>query len=244
MRLIMANHERILEQASELIRRATSDVRQRRNRRRKRRRRAFARFVRTSALLALATVVIIVTMIATRTLLGPLGVEGAIAAPLALIVAWTAIIFGSRAARPTPQTIVKADLAQLPAQTEEWLDRQRWTLPADAQLQLDAIVLRLETLAPQLQRLDAQQPSAIEIRRLLGEELPELVRNYQKVPQALQRQPLYGGPSPDRQLVEGLTTIDEEIGRMHARLAADDLHALATQQRYLETKYKRDGKLE
>jgi hypothetical protein len=43
--------------------------------------------------------------------------------------------------------------------------------------------------------------------------------------------------------VEGLTTIDVAIDRLHARLAADDLRALATQQRYLEMKYKDDDKL-
>jgi hypothetical protein len=70
------------------------------------------------------------------------------------------------------------------------------------------------------------------------------VNVYQKVPRALQQQPLHGGPSPDRQLVEGLTTVEEAIGRIHERLAADDMRALATQQRYLEIKYKGDGELE
>ncbi len=83
------------------------------------------------------------------------------------------------------------------------------------------------------------------MRRLLAEELPELVRGYQKVPRALRGQPLHGGHSPDRHVIEGLATIDEEIGRMQARLAADDVRALATQQRYLEIKYKGDrNKLE
>jgi hypothetical protein len=91
-----------------------------------------------------------------------------------------------------------------------------------------------------LAALDPQTVPAADFRRLVGEELPELIRGYQKVPRALQSQPLHGGPSPDRQLVAGLATIDEEIGRMHTRLATDDLHALATQQRFLESKYKRD----
>jgi hypothetical protein len=242
----MSTPERILEQTTELVRRVSVSARQRAKRRRKRRRRAFVKLVKTAVWMAAATIAIVVAMIASGSLLGPLGVEGVIATPIAILAAWTAIAYWQwgRRSKATPQLIVTADLAQLPARTEEWLEQQRRTLPAAAQQQLDAIAPRLEALALQLQTLDPQKPAAIEVRRLLGEELPELIRGYQKVPRSLQRQPLHGGPSPDRRLVEGLTTIDEEIGRMHARLAEDDLHALATQQRYLEIKYKGDGKLD
>jgi hypothetical protein len=195
-------------------------------------------------LMMLATFVIIPAMIAKGWLLGPLGVEGLLATPILLITTWAAILWWALAPRTTPRAIVKADIAQLPAQTDEWLDEQRRMLPMAAQGSLDSIAVRLEALTPQLQTLDAQQPAAVEIRRLLGEELPELVRGYQKVPRALQQQPLHGGLSPERQLVEGLATIDQQIGRVHEQLAADDLHALATHQRYLDLKYKRDGKLE
>jgi hypothetical protein len=236
----MSTPERIFEQAAELLRRVSSEARQRSERGRKRRRRLLARMVKTAALMALSTFVIVVGMISGGFLFGPRGVEGLIAAPFAIVVAWTAILYWSLRSRPTPRVLVKSDLAQLPARTEEWLDAQRWTLPAAAQQRLDSIALRLEALAPQVQALDPQTPAAAEVRRLIGEELPELVRGYQKLPRALQSQPLHGGHSPDRRLVEGLATIDEQIERVHLRLAADDLHALATQQRYLEIKYKGD----
>jgi len=190
-----------------------------------------------------ATFVIVAGMIAGGWLLGPRGVEGLFALPIALLATWASILyasFGRRVALPKPH--VKLDLAQLPSRTEEWLDQQRRALPSPALRALDSMAQQLEALTPQLQALDPQTPAAFEIRRLLGEELPELVRGYRKVPAALQRQPLHGGPSPDQRLVEGLATIAEEIGRMHARLAADDLNALATQQRYLEVKYKDSGK--
>jgi hypothetical protein len=109
---------------------------------------------------------------------------------------------------------------------------------------VDSILLRLETLTPQLAALPADSQAAHELKRLLSEELPELVSGYQRVPRALKGKPTLGGQTPDRQLVEGLATIDEQIEQMHARLAADDLRALATQQRYLELKYKGDKKLE
>ncbi|HEY0269622.1 MAG TPA: hypothetical protein VGC10_01365, partial [Sphingomonas sp.] len=95
----------------------------------------------------------------------------------------------------------------------------------------------------QLATLDPKMPEALEARRLIADELPELIRGYRKVPQSLRRQPMDGGLSPDRQLADGLRTIDEEIARMNARLASADLKALATQNRYLEIKYKGDGEI-
>lgn len=242
----MSRKERIFEQALELTRRASSPAsRQRAKRRRRRRRRVFLKIAKTAVLLWLATAVIVVGMISSGFLLGPRGIEGLIAMPIALILSWAAILYWSlTSSKTSQQAIAKTDVAQLPARTEEWLEAQRRRLPAAARDQLDAIVLRLEALSPQLQTLDPQRLEGLEIRRLLGEELPELVSGYQKVPRVLQQQPLHGRPSPDRQLVEGLATIEDAIGRIHERLAADDMHALATQQRYLEIKYKRDGELE
>jgi len=155
---------------------------------------------------------------------------------------WAAILFVAFR-RKSPRVIAKSDLPQLPARADEWLQTQRASLPAEAQSQIDAIALRLEALSPQLQALDPHAPVALEARRLLSEELPELVRGYQKIPAALQRVPLHGGPSPNGQLVQGLATIDEAIARMHEGLAAGDLRALAVQQRFLESKYK-PGKVE
>jgi hypothetical protein len=240
----MSTLERIIEQATDLARELSADSRQRAKRRRKRRRRLFIKIVKTGSVMMFATIAIVVGMIAGGWLLGPSGAEGWLALPCLLFATWAMILyvsFGRKAALPKPS--VKLDLAQLPSRTEEWLEQQRRALPPAAQRELDSMTLRLEALAPQLQALDPQASSALEVRRLLGEELPELVRGYRKVPPALQRQPLHGGASPDQRLVEGLVTIGEEIDRMHARLAADDLHALATQQRYLEVKYKDGGKL-
>jgi hypothetical protein len=179
-------------------------------------------------------------MITGGLLLGPRGIEGLIAAPLALLTTWAVILFFALrpGRRATPRTIAKADLRQLPAQTEDWLEGQRLKLPASSQAQLDAIGQRLEAIAPQLNGLDPQLVEAVQIRRLIGEELPELVHGFQKVPVELRRRPLHDGPSPEQRLVDGLATIEEQLGRLHARLAQGDLHELATHQRYLELKYK------
>lgn len=209
----------------------------------RRKRRRFVRIVRAILGIVLSTFVIIPAMIAGGLLLGPSGYEGLFLAPLVLFATWAAILYWALRKRVSPTAIVRAQIAQLPAQTEEWLEEQRARLPAAAQSTIDSLADRLEQLTPQVEVLPPDAPAAMEIRRLLSEELPQLVQGYRKVPRALAQQPLYGGPSPERQLLEGLDTIDKQIGRVHERLAADDLHALATHRRYLELKYdpKDDG---
>lgn len=228
--------------AEETVHRLSPEGRAVARRRRERRRAAFLRLARR---LIAATVAIFVAVLAAGMIIGPIGLGGLMAAVLALVLAWVAIIaWSARDREMPPERFVQSDLAQLPQRTETWLETQRPALPPPAQRQVDQINLALERMAPQLAALDPREPAAIEVRRLIGEELPELVRGYGRVPEHLRRQPLNGGLSPDRQLVEGLETIGEEIGRMNAQLAAGDLHALATQQRYLELKYKGDDTLE
>jgi hypothetical protein len=169
----------------------------------------------------------------------PLGIGGVIlAAMLFAGLALGALLWpaGARiAALPTATTA----LAQLPLSTEVWLANQRAALPPPAQRLADGIGLKLEQLAPQLQRLDDKEPAAFEIRRLIADELPELVRGYQRVPDHLRRDGV-NGMSPDKQLIEGLTVVDSELNRMSTQIASGDLNALATQGRYLELKYQGD----
>jgi hypothetical protein len=105
---------------------------------------------------------------------------------------------------------------------------------------LDGIGVRLETLGPQLATLDEREPAAADVRRLVGEQLPELIKGYARVPQPL-RGVQRNGKSPDAQLAEGLALIDQEIGEMTAQLAAGDMDQLATRGRFLEIKYRDDG---
>jgi hypothetical protein len=239
--------DEFIEFAGEIIRTASthSDRRDRRRRRRQRRKRAWRRALRIMGAMAAAAVSIVVLMFAIGWFPDPGANRGTLAAPLGIALAWAAIlVLGLRGQRTTPKLIAQSDLPQLPARTDEWLELQRRSLPSGAQRELDGIHAHLERLRPQLAALNPQTPAASELRQLLGQELPELIHGYQKVPPALQRQPLHGGPSPDSRLVEGLATIRQEIDRMHARLASDDLNALATQQRFLELKYKREDDLD
>ncbi|HXH14866.1 MAG TPA: hypothetical protein VNJ10_01910 [Sphingomonas sp.] len=167
----------------------------------------------------------------------PLGIGGAMLV-MALLVAATVLFAVWPAERaPTPERLASVDIRALPAQTERWLEAQRPALPAPAMTLVDRIGLRLETLTPQLATLDANTPEAFEVRKLVGEQLPAFVKDYEKVPPSLRTTPR-NGQTPDAELVAGLKLIEQEIGEMTARLAQSDLDNLSTRGRFLEMKYK------
>lgn len=237
----MADPERILVETVELVRRLANDNHPLARRRRQRRKRRIKRILRGVLVATIVTFVLVPTLIAGGFLLGPHGVEGLVAAPLLLVAIWTGVMtWALREPRTKPEALKKSALALLPAQTGDFIEQERRLLPSGAQSQLDAIVVRLDALTPQLAERGDQNEGAAELRRLLGEELPELVRGYRKVPQRLTQEPLYGGATPERQLIDGLDTIDKQLARLQERMAQNDLHAFATHQRYLELKYKRD----
>jgi hypothetical protein len=247
----MNDRDRFIELAIELARAAQDRGRHRRHRYRQRygRHRRHGpgramRWVKAALLMVAAAVAIPVAAVSLGLLFGKHGYEGLIASPLGVLVVWAAILIVTLRKRVTRRMIERADVAQLPEQTGEWLERQRPRLPFGAQSALDSIGVTLEGLAPQVKGLDATLPEAVELRRLVGEELPALIEGYQKLPETLRHKPLHGGPSPEQQLITGLTTIDAQLGRVHERLAEGDLYRLATHQRYLELKYKDDDELE
>ncbi|MES3055380.1 hypothetical protein O6V14_07025 [Sphingomonas faeni] len=167
----------------------------------------------------------------------PLGIGGAMVV-MALLVAATVLFAIWPAERaPTPERLAAVDIRALPAQTERWLEAQRPALPAPAMTLVDRIGLRLETLTPQLATLDANTQEAVDVRKLIGEQLPAFVKDYEKVPTSLRTTPR-NGRSPDAELVDGLKLIEQEIGEMTARLAQSDLDNLSTRGRFLEMKYK------
>ncbi|PXA85504.1 hypothetical protein DMC47_37130 [Nostoc sp. 3335mG] len=235
----MPGSDDIIEHAADFLRRISPEGRAAARRRREQRRRAFLRVAKRVVLACLAILAVAIAI----GFVMPLQAEGVFLTMIAMALVSVAIILWSRTPDFTPEKVASTDLHLLPSQTGEWLEKQRPALPSPAQRQLDQLTASLDAITPQLAALDARSPEALEARRLIGDELPELVRGYQKVPPSLRRQPLNGGPSPDKQLVEGLGTIGEEIARMNARLADNDLKALATQNRFLEIKYKGDGEM-
>ena len=233
----MANSDRVIADAEALLQRVSPEGRRLAQRARQRRYQAGKR---TAKRLLLATLALFAAIFAWGIAIGPIGMMGFLAAMVALAIAWAVILFAGHTPDETPERLVQSDLPQLPARTEAWLQTQRPALPAPAARLVDGIGLRLEALAPQLAGLDPREPAAREVRKLIAEELPELIQGYARVPQGL-RKVERDGPSPDRQLVEGLGVVESELARMSADLASGDLNKFATQQRYLELKYKDDG---
>jgi hypothetical protein len=169
----------------------------------------------------------------------PIGMGGALLVGLLLVAVTLLIAFVSLEAPVTPEKLAEVPLKALPLKTEQWLEAQRPALPAPARTLLDGIGVRLETLAPQLATLDEREPAAAEVRKLIGEQLPELIKGYARVPEPL-RGVDRNGKTPDAQLAEGLQLIDQEISQMSAQLAEGDLNLLATRGRFLEIKYRDD----
>jgi hypothetical protein len=128
------------------------------------------------------------------------------------------------------------DARQLVARTELWLESQRHALPAPAVTLVDRIGVQLDGLGEQLGHVDATHPAAGEVRRLVGEILPEMVDSYLRIPAHLRREER-AGSNPDKQLVESLGKISKEIDSVTRQLAEGSLDDLAIKTRYLDYKY-------
>ncbi len=196
--------------------------------------------LRKAKLVAGAVLGIMIVMFIIGLIL-PIGTTGVMIGVLLMLLASIGIVMlpGGEAI-PDAAALPTAPLALLPLKTESWLVSQRAMLPAPAQRLADGIGVRLETLAPQLQALHENEPAAMAIRRLIADELPELVRGYGRVPE-LMRRASTDGLIPEKQLVDGLSVVDSELARMSEQLARGDLEKLATQGKYLELKYRGDA---
>ena len=172
-------------------------------------------------------------------LIMPIGIMGAVLVMALLIAATLLLAVWPQDRAPPPEKLRTVDIRALPAQTERWLAGQRAALPAPARTMADRIGTRLDALSPQLARVDGDTEDALELRRLIGEQLPAFVADYARVPATL-RQVERNGRTPDGELIDGLKLIEHEIGQMTQRLAEHDLDSLSTRGRFLEMKYQGD----
>lgn len=229
----MSRSDRVLADAEAVLRRHSERGQSLSTRARQRRNAGLLRKMK----LALGAVLAVLIASAVAGFILPLGTTGVMIAIGVMIAAvlLIAALPGERSVATA--SLAQTDLAALPLQTEIWLDNQRKALPAPAVTLADSIGVKLETLAPQLERLNPNDPAALEVRRLLSDHLPELVTGYQSIPAPLRREER-NGRVPEKQLIEGLSVIEAEIDRMTQQLASGDLDKLATQNRFLELKYQ------
>jgi len=155
-----------------------------------------------------------------------------------LAIAGTTAFFSKypRMKIPRAEDLTKENLDVLAGKTEIWLEQQRPALPPPAIKLVDNIGMQLDALAPQLQQLDERQPAAMEVRKLVGEHLPELITGYTRIPAHLRKEER-NGSTPDAQLQDGLKVIADEIDTVTRQLANGELDKLAVRGRFLEMKY-------
>lgn len=170
------------------------------------------------------------------TIIGGLGFTGVMLAGAATLGAL--YLFGKYPKMPVPR---RADLdteniRELVAKTELWLEMQRSKLPVPTAQSLSTIGAQLDALQKQLEAVDQKHPTAGEIRKLIGQDLPDMIEGFLKIPAAL-RYEERGGTTPVRQLDEGLAVISREIDSITRQLAQGSLDDLAIHTRYLEYKY-------
>lgn len=184
----------------------------------------------------IATGAIIFGAMVTGLIVDGIGWTGIITAMLAIIAAIA--FFGSfpRMTVPSRASLGGGDVRSLVGRTELWLESQRPALPAPAVQLVDQIGLQLDALGTQLDGIDQNAPAAADVRKLVGEHLPELVSSYTAIPRHLRGEER-AGRTPDQQLVESLGKISTEIDSVTRQLASGALDNLAIKTRYLEYKY-------
>ena len=138
---------------------------------------------------------------------------------------------------PTRADLTKGDDVQrLVGRTELWLEAQRPALPAPAANIVDKLGVQLDSLGLQLEGVQQNHPKAREIRSLIGEQLPEMIDSYRRIPAQMRREER-AGSTPDQQLTESLSTISGEIDSITRQLAEGSLDDLAIKHRYLDYKF-------
>lgn len=167
-----------------------------------------------------------------------IGFTGIFLAALATIVATGVLARYPRMAMPTRSDLSPADtdVKRLVGRTELWLESQRLALPPPAVTLVDQIGLQLDALGVQLEGVDPAHPAAAEVRKLVGEHLPDIVDGYRKIPPHL-RYEQRAGATPDDQFVAALGTISGEIDSVTRQLAGGAIDNLAIKTRFLDYKY-------
>lgn len=169
--------------------------------------------------------------------IGGIGILGVLGLIIASVVAVAIFSRYPRLKTPTRADITRGDdVKQLVARTELWLEAQRPALPPPAVTLVDQLGVQLDGLANQLVGIDQTHPKAREIRSLIGEQLPEMIDSYRRIP-AQMRGEQRAGSTPDEQLTQSLKTIGGEIDSITRQLAEGSLDDLAIKHRFLDTKF-------
>ncbi|MEZ5694649.1 MAG: hypothetical protein R3D99_12640 [Altererythrobacter sp.] len=169
-------------------------------------------------------------------LLNGIGFWGLLITVIAIIVATGTLGTFPKMKVPKRAELNKGNVRQMVGRTELWLENQRPALPAPAARIVEDMGVQLDALGLQLETVDQDHPATQEVRKLVGEVLPETVDSYNKIPRHL-RSEKRAGSTPDEQLTESLGKISKEIDSVTRQLAEGSLDDLAIRHRYLDYKY-------
>ena len=187
-------------------------------------------------LIAGSAVAIVMAAIVAGLIIDGIGFVGVMVTAMAIMCAIAVFSNFPKVKVPKRSSLNTGDVRQMVARTELWLEHQRPALPPPAVTLVDRIGVQLDALGLQLETVDPAHPSTREVRKLVGEHLPEMVESYRKIPAHL-RQEKRGTSSPDEQLAESLGKISEEIDSVTRQLAEGSLDDLAIRTRFLDYRY-------
>ena len=228
--------ERALERAEEFLRRHMKSKAAREAERRQRRRQ-WQELTRRLGRAVAVTGASGAGIVGYGLAVAPVGATGLIAVGAATVAAATGMLLWPTRRQAETGTLALTPLDAIGTEAEDWLVRQRPRLPGRAASGVDAVLVQLHDLQPQLAQLDPNAPVAGEARRLIGEHLPRLVDSFLGVPAASRQ----ANPEIERQLVEGLRIVADELARLSQTIGHDRLLSFKTQGRFLETRYGDDG---
>ena len=186
--------------------------------------------------IALAATLVLTAAFTAGLLLNGIGFTGLMLTAAALLAVTLLFAQYPRLSAPDPSTLAKAPIRALVGQAQLWLESQRPALPPPATRLLDQMGSQLDQLGLQLETLPDNTQATADIRKLLGVDLPEVLKAYQAIPAPLRATP-HAGTTPNDQLTESLTKISAEITHTTRQLADTALDRLAIQSRYLDYKY-------
>ncbi len=186
--------------------------------------------------IALGIVGIFIAAGVAGAILNGIGFWGVMVSVLAIILLF-GVVLKQKVKVPQRADLTRTqDAKQLVARTELWLEHQRDALPAPAVAIVDQLGIQLDALGKQLAHVDPGHPAAGEVRKLVGEILPETVDSYLRIPSHL-RSEERAGSTPDQQLASSLGKISKEVDHVTRQLAQGSLDELAIKDRYLDYRY-------
>ena len=204
---------------------------------RRERKRLNAGLGRTILTIAIAAAVIWFAALAIG-MIAPIGMMGFLAAVLATAVVAAVLLFrGSRNVRAAPPPSADLPNGAMVEKFDTYLYRTRRALPAPAQAQIDQLSALLPPLTQTLERIDTLDPKAQDARRLMSLHLPGLVDRYLNVPPAYRGERDGEGKTVDERLAEGLAAGREALSGISEQLAREDVAALETQGRFIQSRY-------